>query len=295
VTAVAACKDLIVAAADVGNKADGYVRFWNASDGKMSDLEISRGGFNAPVRFNFLRFTTDDTYLIMGSEHSGTRYRRRPGGIAADCFSGFEVLSCSADMNTLLVRWPDFLKCKPNQLYLHVNPWEVRDNFLKHLAVFDEECEAITHADVSPNDRRLAIAGTDAVIRVYNRDKLKLLHKIELPKKTKITAVRLSDGGRLAVIGEAGFAKLFDDAGIEISNLKGHEGTVSAVAFSPDSKWLATAAGKVVRLFDTAKGKPAGEIAGHKEIVTALAFSSDGKRLVTGSADKTAKVWERKE
>ena len=52
---------------------------------------------------------------------------------------------------------------------------------------------------------RVAIAGDDAVIRVYNRGNLRLLHKITLPKQTKITAVRLSDdGGRLAVVGEAG-------------------------------------------------------------------------------------------
>ncbi|QJW93291.1 sigma factor-like helix-turn-helix DNA-binding protein [Frigoriglobus tundricola] len=297
VAAVAACADLIVAAADTGGEKD-YVRFWNASDGTASDLEITPLGFSVPVRFNFLRFTTDGTHLIVGTEHSGTRYRRRPGGLAADILDSYDLLACSADMNTLLVRKDHgaFKDPKPNRLYLHVNPWAVPENFLKKLAVFDEDCEAITHADVSADDQRIAIAGDDAVVRVYNRNNLKLLHKVTLPKQTKVTAVRLSDGGRrLAVVGEKGFAKLFDDAGKEVCDLKGHEGTIAAVAFAPDGKRVVTASGKVARIFDATNGKRVGELIGHEDLVTAVAFSSDGKRMVTGSADQTAKVWESQE
>ncbi len=35
-------------------------------------------------------------------------------------------------------------------------------------------------------------------------------------------------------------------------------------------------------------------VAGDSDAVVAVAFSTDGKRIVSGSADKTAKVWERK-
>ena len=59
---------------------------------------------------------------------------------------------------------------------------------------------------------------------------------------------------------------------------------------------VATACGKVARVFDSKTGKLlGGTLAGHTDDVTAVAFSSDGKRVVTGSADKTAKVWELKE
>lgn len=295
VQAVAAAKDLIAAAADVGPgirpKVGDYVRFWSA-DGKPSDLEITPIGFSTPVRFHFLRFTKDDEALIVGTEHTGTRYRRRPGGLAADTLSGYDLLACSPDLNTLLVRH-DINGSKPNHLNVHVNPWEVDDNFIKPSAVFDEACKTVTHADVSADDRRVAVVGDDGDIRLYDRASLRRLRTITLPKTTVVTAVRFSpDGGRLAVVGEAGFARLYADGeGVE---LKGHTGTVTAVAFAPDGKRLVTASGKVVREFDADTGKAAGSIAAHEEEVTAVAFSTDGKRLVTGSADKTAKVWERK-
>ena len=296
VQAVAACADLIAAAADTG-KAGRCVWFWNATTGKASDLEITALTYGQPVRFNFLRFTTNDIYLIVGADSAGARYRRRPGGLAADVLTAYDLLACSADLNTLLVRHDPkvFIESRPNRVYLHVNPWVVDANFFKHLAVFEEDCKVITSADVSPDDRRVAIAGDDAVIRVYNRNNLRLLHKIALPKQTKIAAVRLADGGRLAVVGEGGFAKLFDADGKEACDIKRHEGTVTAVAFAPDGKHVVTAAGKEARMFDAASGELVATLTAHKDIVTAVAFSSDGKWVVTGSADKTAKVWERKE
>ncbi len=295
VTGVAACGDLIAAAADIGTGMN-YVRFWNATDGKASDLQVTKGGFNAPVRFNFVRFTNKDNYLIVGSEFSGTRYRRRPGGIATDGLGSYDLLACSANMNTLIIRRSDgWAGGEPNQMFLHVDPWEVRANFLKHHFMIEEDCETLTHATVSWDDRRFAVVGDDAVVRVYDRETLKVLHRIELPKKTGINAIQFSDDAeRLAVVGAAGFAKLFDKTGAEVCDLKGHTGKVTGVAFAPDGKQLVTANGKLVRLFETAKGKPVAELAGHEDAVVSVAFSTDGKRIVSGSADKTAKVWERK-
>lgn len=230
------------------------------------------------------------------------RYRRRPGGIASDGLSGYDLMACSADMNTLLVQRPDWQGdrlLQPNRLFLHVNPWVIDANFMKESAVIElPDGIAVTHAAVSADGHRFSVAGDDAVVRVYDRESLKVLHKLQLPKKTKVKAVRLSDDGKLlAVVGEAGFARVFDTAtGTELCELKGrHEGTVSAVAFAPDGKRVATASGKVARVFDSKTGKLSGTLAGHTDGVTAVAFSSDGKRIVTGSADKTAKVWELKE
>jgi len=56
-----------------------------------------------------------------------------------------------------------------------------------------------------------------------------------------------------------------------------------ALAFSPDSAILAGAAGREVRLWDTATGKLRGALAGHISDVWSLAFSPDGKRLAVGT------------
>jgi WD40 repeat protein len=75
--------------------------------------------------------------------------------------------------------------------------------------------------------------------------------------------------------------------------LKAGDG-VTAVAFSPDGKALATGSrDNTVRLWDTASRKPLGEpLRGHKDWVSSVAFSPDGKTLATGSGDKTVRLWD---
>src|SRR5271166_2062404 len=80
--------------------------------------------------------------------------------------------------------------------------------------------------------------------------------------------------------------------------LQGHDGSVNAVAISPDNHWLVTGGGygdNTARLWDVTTKDPSANpviLRGHDSSVNAVAISPDNHWLVTGSEDKTARLWD---
>ncbi|MEU5674888.1 hypothetical protein ABZ749_32115, partial [Micromonospora sp. NPDC047753] len=74
--------------------------------------------------------------------------------------------------------------------------------------------------------------------------------------------------------------------------LVGHQGTVSAVTFSPNGRTVASSgANNRVILWDTATARRVGELRGGAR-VDALAFSPDGQTLAAGDANGSVSLWQ---
>lgn len=91
--------------------------------------------------------------------------------------------------------------------------------------------------------------------------------------------------------------RIWDAAtGQHTETLVGHMAGVSAVAWSPDSKTLATGSDdKAIRLWDRVTGRPARAgkpLLGHHSYVYCLAFSPKGNILASGSYDEAVFLWD---
>jgi WD40 repeat protein len=79
----------------------------------------------------------------------------------------------------------------------------------------------------------------------------------------------------------------------DLMTLRGHEGPIWSVAFSPDGTRMITGSeDNTARIWDVATGREVSILKGHASDVIAAIFSPDGRHIVTGSYDTTAKVWD---
>jgi WD40 repeat protein len=109
-----------------------------------------------------------------------------------------------------------------------------------------------------------------------------------------VSSVACSADGKLLASGSANdVVKVWDLAsGAEVRTFLGQRGgDVPSVAFAPDGKLLAAAAGVSVKIWDVATGAELRTLQGHEATLKAVAFSADGKLLASAGRDNTIRLW----
>jgi WD40 repeat protein/uncharacterized caspase-like protein len=158
----------------------------------------------------------------------------------------------------------DDVVCSTHDCFNRLSLWDVKKG--KQITAMVVNQTRINGLAVSPDGRGLAIAGG--------------LHKEFMPKKNEDpgNSVRLiqSHGGKLQPF-----------------ILKGHRQMVLAVAYSADSKLLASGSSDAtIKLWDPGKKTLLTTLSGHTADVSALAFSHDGRYLVSASDDHSVCLWD---
>jgi len=156
-------------------------------------------------------------------------------------------------------------------------------------------CDALTF---SADGRRLIVLTPAQIIlfEVPSEKKLRAFDANGAEGDARAPFVVAHDTSVAAYVAPGGVIHVIDlGSGKERWQAKTDDFWVTALAFSPDEKILASGAGfagSSIQLRNAATGKLIGQLEGHRAWISSLVFWPDGKTLASSSADQTIRLWD---
>ena len=159
--------------------------------------------------------------------------------------------------------------------------------------------DALYGVAFSPDGQRLATAGYDRLIQLWDVETGKVLNMLKGHNGAVFGIAFSPDGKVLASAGGDSSVKLWNTAtGQRLDTLGQPTGEQFHVTFTPDGRHIVAAgADRQIRMWkwisgDQAKINPLERVRfAHEDEITDLVINPSGMRLATASADRTVKVW----
>ncbi len=293
---------------------DGPIGIWNAETGRP--LAILRS-HTLPV-FQ-VAFNSDGTKLVSAGQDASIklwdltadqgvrslRLKKMPGEASPD----------SAQVEA--VRWLGGVAFRPTAAELAaagtahtVATWDLATGQLKQtLRAPWGDSIALSY---SRDGKRLAVAGTDRSVRIWDPDAGREL--LVLPMTDGVASLAFSPNGEFVATGDGELPRVFHEpsgkfpapegkemsiriwnlaTGKEIRTMRGHLGSVHALAFSPDGARLASAgADGTLRVWNVANGEKSRVQELQAGPLFCLTFNPDGTKLATAGEDRRIRLWD---
>ncbi len=198
----------------------------------------------------------------------------------------------------LLAKGPEQRMQTPGELALALTP------FLETLPEPNAGCVMLGHRDgitgvaFLPDGSRCVSVSRDGTLRLWDWAAGQELLHIETQTSGLLCVAVAPDGRTLATGDGQGICLRETATGRGLRRLSGHGDAVTALAFSPDGRFLFSGSlDQTVRLWNVETGREARRIGGtvaerHWDGVLSVALAADGRRALSGSRDRTLHLWD---
>jgi len=263
----------------VSGSLDKSIRVWNTADGAPA------GRIDTPAAVNAVALMSKGAQIVSGGADNLVRVWNTPAGgsaVLADIAGPVSRVASSPDK-----KWLALAAADGKIALVDVAQKKVVRTLAGHPG-------GVASLSFNAGSNRLISSGTDGATRIWDPGADQPVLALA---GSPATAVALNAAGNQAVTGTAeGRVALWKLDAAAPRALAGDNGSPAVVlATSRDGKLLATAGtadGKpAILVRDVASGNITKTLIGHEGPVTAVAFSADGQKVISGSADKTARVW----
>jgi WD40 repeat protein/serine/threonine protein kinase len=280
---------------------DGTARIWDVVSGQ-EEIRLGKQGDSARIRG--VAFSPDGESMATSSAYgtitiwdaaSGeeviTLSGHAPGQTGETAFNGVVGVAFSPDGN-LLATASDDLTAKIWNISSGEELFTLSGH--GHAPVSIPPFDGVIQVGFSPDGKRLATAGGDGTVKVWDTRHGRELFTLEAHPGSAVIDVTFSpDGAHMLTGSFDGTAKLWDAVtGQALLTLSGHTSAVHGVAFTPDGTRLVTGSEDgTAKVWDAETGQALLTLTGHTLGILDIAISPDGKYLATASKDGSIRLY----